>query len=142
MFTFRCLLLRIFGAKVPLSFRPYPSSKVWAPVNLSADNLSGIGPGVEIYNPDQVHLSSGVNVSQHAYICSASRKKINNDWHLVTAPIFVGENVWIAAKAYVGPGVTIGKDAIIGSCAVVTKDVPEKAIMVGNPAINSSEHKC
>lgn len=38
------------------------------------------------------------------------------------------------------PGVTIGKNSIIGACTVVTKDIPENSVAVGNPAriINST----
>ena len=41
---------------------------------------------------------------------------------------------WVAADAFIGPGVTIGQAAVVGARAVVVKDVPAFAIMVGNPA--------
>ena len=40
----------------------------------------------------------------------------------------------IGANATILPGIKIGKNAMIGAGAVVTKDVPEKAIVIGNPA--------
>lgn len=43
-------------------------------------------------------------------------------------------NVWIGAKATILKGVTFGDGAIVGANAVVTKDVPLNAIVVGNPA--------
>ena len=46
----------------------------------------------------------------------------------------VGEGASIGANAVILPGIKIGKKAMIGAGAVVTKDVPEKAIVVGNPA--------
>ena len=52
----------------------------------------------------------------------------------ITAPIVIGENVWIGAHATVIPGVTIGNNAVIAAGAVVTKDVPENAVVGGNPA--------
>ncbi|MGI6222877.1 MAG: sugar O-acetyltransferase [Prevotella sp.] len=62
----------------------------------------------------------------------------NHDFHnrmvLLCKPINIGKNVWVGAGATVLPGVTIGDNAVVGSCAVVTKDVPENAIVVGNPA--------
>lgn len=48
--------------------------------------------------------------------------------------ITIGDNVWIGGRAIVNPGVSIGNNVIIGSGAVVTKDVPENAIVAGNPA--------
>lgn len=46
----------------------------------------------------------------------------------------IGGDVWIGTEAMILPGVTIGAGAIIGARAVVTRDVPPYAIVVGNPA--------
>lgn len=50
------------------------------------------------------------------------------------APIFIGHDVWIAANVTILKGVKIGNGAVVGAGAVVVKDVPENAIVVGNPA--------
>lgn len=49
-------------------------------------------------------------------------------------PITIGDDVWIGGAAMVMPGITVGNGAIIGSGAVVTRDVPDGATVVGNPA--------
>ena len=46
----------------------------------------------------------------------------------------IGDDVWIGSRVIILPGVTIGKGAIVGAGVVVTKDVPEYAIVGGNPA--------
>ncbi|MDP5132334.1 MAG: N-acetyltransferase, partial [Paraglaciecola sp.] len=48
--------------------------------------------------------------------------------------ITVNESASIGANATILPGVTIGESAMIGAGSVVTKDVPAKAVVVGNPA--------
>lgn len=48
--------------------------------------------------------------------------------------IVVGHDVWIGYEAMILPGVTIGTGAIIGARAVVARDVPPYATVVGNPA--------
>ncbi|MEJ5104076.1 sugar O-acetyltransferase [Chryseobacterium sp. MYb328] len=48
-------------------------------------------------------------------------------------PITVGDNVWFGGNVVVLPGVTIGNNAVIGAGSVVTKDIPENMVAVGNP---------
>ena len=42
-------------------------------------------------------------------------------------------NVWIGGNTVINPGVTIGNNVVIGSGSVVTKDIPDNVIAVGNP---------
>ena len=48
-------------------------------------------------------------------------------------PIEVGNNVWIGGNVVVLPGVKIGDNVVIGAGSIVTKDIPENVIAVGNP---------
>lgn len=48
-------------------------------------------------------------------------------------PISIGDHVWIGGSAVILPGVTIGKNTVIGAGSVVTKDIPENVVAVGNP---------
>lgn len=49
-------------------------------------------------------------------------------------PITIGNRVWLGAGVIVCPGVTIGDDVVVGAGAVVTKDLPDRVVAVGNPA--------
>ena len=51
----------------------------------------------------------------------------------LAAPVKIGNNVWIGGGAIICPGVTIGDNSTIGAGSVVTKDIPENVIAVGNP---------
>lgn len=50
------------------------------------------------------------------------------------ARIVVGRNVWIGSNSTILPGVTIGDNAVVAAASVVTKDVPENAVVLGSPA--------
>ncbi len=48
-------------------------------------------------------------------------------------PVTIGDNVWIGGNVVITPGVTIGNNVVIGAGSVVTKDIPDNVIAVGNP---------
>ncbi len=56
------------------------------------------------------------------------------DQVLISKPTEIGDGTWLGHGVIVMPGVKIGKKCIIGGGAVVTKDVPDYCIAVGNPA--------
>jgi len=51
----------------------------------------------------------------------------------ITAPVMIGNNVWIGGGAIILPGITIGNNVVIGAGSVVTKDIPDNVVAVGNP---------
>jgi len=51
----------------------------------------------------------------------------------LTAPVTIGNNVWICGGAIILPGVTIGNNVTIGAGSVVTKDIPDNVLAFGNP---------
>lgn len=61
-------------------------------------------------------------------------KPLQEQGYTECGPIVVGDNTWIGTRAIVLPACKIGKCAIIGAGSVVTKDVPDYAIVGGNPA--------
>jgi acetyltransferase-like isoleucine patch superfamily enzyme len=58
-----------------------------------------------------------------------------HDWsHSEMAPVRIGRGAWIGARSIVLKGVTIGAGAVVGMGSVVTRDVPPRTIVAGNPA--------
>lgn len=49
-------------------------------------------------------------------------------------PVTIGRDVWIGGGAIILAGITIGDGAIVGAGSVVTRNVPARATVVGNPA--------
>ena len=56
-----------------------------------------------------------------------------HDCKTQTAPVIIGNNVWIGGGAIILPGVTIGNNVVIGAGSVVTKNIPDNVIAVGSP---------
>ena len=103
----RCLLLRLFGAKLGKGVHPYPTVKVWAPWNLEMGDHACLSEGVDCYCVDKICIGSHTTISQYSFLCTASHDHTLATMPLVAAPIKIGEWVWVTADVFVGPGVTI-----------------------------------
>lgn len=76
-----------------------------------------------------------INPEDRKYMRHTPHGSVERQNHCsVSAPIIIGENVWIGSNARICKGVTIGDNAIIAAESVVTKDVPANSIAAGNPA--------
>lgn len=51
-----------------------------------------------------------------------------------TAPVRIGDNVWLGAKVTILKGVSIGHNVVVGANSVVTSDLPDNVVAVGTPA--------
>lgn len=76
-----------------------------------------IGPNCQLYTP------------QHPTDYVMRRKTMETAY-----PVTIGDDTWLGGGVIVLPGVTIGKRCIIGAGSVVTKDIPDDCVAVGNPA--------
>ncbi len=132
--AWRRALLRLFGARLGRGVVIHASARVWAPWNLEMGEFSSLAPFVDCYCVEQVRLGRCVSVSQYSFLCTASHDIESADMQLTTAPITLGDHVWIAADAFVAPGVRVGEGAVVGARASVFRDVPEWTVVAGNPA--------
>jgi acetyltransferase-like isoleucine patch superfamily enzyme len=94
-----------------------------------------ISPGVRIGCSCGVTIGNDCMLANGAYIT-------DSDWHGLydrvgpgkSAPVMIGDNVWIGDRAVVCKGVSIGDNSVIGAGAVVVDDVPANVVAAGNPA--------
>jgi putative colanic acid biosynthesis acetyltransferase WcaF len=130
----RRFLLRLFGATVASTAHPYPRCRIFAPWNLFMGDYSCLADDVDCYCVAPIRLGVHATVSQHAHLCAATHDYENPEFPLVPRPIVIGAYAWVAAGAFIGPGVTVGEEAVAGARAVVTRDVPPRTVVAGNPA--------
>lgn len=127
-------ILRSFGAKIASSAVIHSSVKIFYPKNLVMDEYSCLASDVNCYNVAPIKIGTQATISQGAYLCTASHDITDPRNHLITAPITIESQAWIASEAFISMGVTIGEGAVVGARAVVTKDVEPWTVVAGNPA--------
>lgn len=127
-------LLRAFGAKIDRTAVVYSSAKVYYPANLVMERYSCLASDVDCYNVAPVRIGANTTVSQGAYLCTASHDISDPLNPLVTAPIVIEDQAWVAVEAFIGMGVRVGQGAVVGARAVVFKNVEPWTVVVGNPA--------
>lgn len=81
----------------------------------------------------------GITIEDNVMIAAdASVISNNHDLYdrvlLTCKPVVIKKGAWIGGHAIILPGVTVGRYAVVGAGSVVTKDIPDYAVAVGNPA--------
>lgn len=93
--------------------------------------LSGLG-GIHVGKGCAIASSVNIYSVTNQYRQRPTAPILDND--TVTAPVVIGDDVWIGAGATILPGVSVGDHAVIGAGAVVTRDVAPWMIVAGVPA--------
>lgn len=99
---------------------------------------SGIGVNCSVRGPleigDNVMMGPDVIIMTSSHNVESTLIPMNQQGSLPKQKVKICDDVWIGTRVIILPGVTIGEGTIIGAGAVVTKDVPDYAIVGGVPA--------
>ncbi len=131
--SWRAFLLKLFGAKLGKKVHIYPAARIWAPWNIELGDLVGIADGVILYSQGKITVGARTSISQGSHICTGSHDYTKYGHPLITSPITIGSNVWVAAEVFIHPGVDIGEGTVVGARSVVNKSLPAWMICAGNP---------
>jgi UDP-2-acetamido-3-amino-2,3-dideoxy-glucuronate N-acetyltransferase len=86
-----------------------------------------------VFIPSGVTIEDNVFVGPNVTFTNDKYPKVKGDWLLLRTKVKSGASV--GANCVILPGVTVGKEALVGAGSVVTRDVPDKGIVAGNPAV-------
>lgn len=127
-------LLRLFGAQVESTATIYSTAKIYYPAHLEMGAYSCLASDVDCYNVAPIRIGANTTVSQGTFLCTASHDISDPFIPLITAPIVIEDQAWIAADAFIGMGVTVGQGAVVGARSAVFKNVEPWTVVGGNPA--------
>lgn len=87
----------------------------------------------EIIAHERVVIGAGCLLAWDVQVLDSDSHRVDGRPH--TAPVRLGDRVWVGCRATVLKGVTIGDGAVVAAGAVVSRDVPARALVAGNPAV-------
>lgn len=114
-------------------------SFVAAPLAGAALDQVTIGDHVYVNTNALMMARGGITIENDVQIAANVQLISNNhdvyDRQILTCkPVHIKEGAWIGAGATILPGVSVGRYAVVGAMSVVTKDIPDFAVVVGSPA--------
>ena len=119
-------------------FSAYYDTEIWVYPHAQLQINSGyINAGTQIRCMNHIQIGQQCAIGRNVLIMDFDAHQItyaDGTTNKVTAPVIIGDHVWIGAGATILKGVSIGDNAIIGAGSVVTKNVPANTIVAGNPA--------
>ena len=109
---------------------------VFEKARLTMGNNCYVNAETDIRCEDSITIGDDVGIARKVTIMDSDSHSIvaENGKNIISAPIIIGNHVWIGTNSKILKGVTIGDGALIAAGAVVTKDVPPYSIVAGIPA--------
>jgi len=133
--------LRLMGVKFGRNLIAFLITTIESPQKISIGANVWISKNVAFYATNGITIGNDVVIAKDVSFISANHGfrnkslKVNKQGMEVGAPpIVIGSDVWIGEKAIILKSVNIGNGAVVGAGAVVTKNVPNYAVVAGNPA--------
>lgn len=136
------VLLDLHGGSVTLGdnveLRPRAVLRVGAggDLRLAGENL--VSFGTTIHASESITIGRRSTCAEYVSIIDSDHRRPDGSGNFrdtrVSAPVVIGDDVWLAAKSTVTAGVSIGDRAVAAASAVVTKDVPADTMVGGVPA--------
>lgn len=157
------VFFNFFAKHLPVSYKPYALGSKWIRYFICKHLFAKCGKnvnvehGAEIGSGKRIEIGDNSGIGINCVVQSAiigknvmmgsdvvfihANHKFDNpnclmrgSGHIDVGPVIVGDDVWIGTRSIILPGRKIGNGSIIGAGSVVTKDVPDYAIVAGNPA--------
>ena len=127
------LVNELFGGRLPQSSHIVPPMQIDKAEQMSLGENVFINHGLTCMAAGSITIEDGVMIGPEAALLTANHD-FDNLMVLKCKPIVIKKKAWIGARAVILPGVTVGEGAVVASGAIVTKDVPSRAVVGGNPA--------
>ncbi len=139
--SLRKFFYRLSGMKIGRHSTLHMGARIYDPRHISIGEGTLIGEKATLDGRRQLEKSTGglvignhVDIASEVMIWTSQHDLTSETWAAVELPVIIEDYVFVGPRAIILPGVTIGYGAVVAAGAVVTKDVPSRAIVAGIPA--------
>lgn len=139
--TIRKSAMRLMGVKIGKGSSIHMGANFYNPSGVEVGEDSILGSKIFLDGRDQLKIGNHVDIASEVMIYNAEHDINSDKFEAITAPVVIGDYVFIGPRVIILPGVKIGKGAIVAAGAVVTKDVPEYSMVGGVPAKEIAKRK-
>ncbi len=132
----RCNIISQIVLRIGKNSSIYPPFYCDYGYNILIGENSFINVNCVILDVVNVTIGNYVLIGPNVTICTATHPKNVSQrerGYVYGLPIIINDHVWIGAGCIINPGIEIGKNSIIGAGSVVTNNIPQGVIAVGNP---------
>lgn len=130
----RKLIYKAAGVKIGRGSHIHMGAQFFYPASIKIGSGTIIGQGIFLDGRDKLVIGDNVDIASEVMIYNSEHDINAEDFKAIIAPVEIGDYVFIGPRAIILPGVKIGRGAVIAAGAVVTKDIPEYAVVGGIPA--------
>lgn len=130
----RLVAFRISGMSIGKGTIINMGARLYNPTNIAIGADCVIGEKITLDGRDSLTIGDHVDIASEVMIYNSEHDINDEEFKATSAPVSIGDYVFIGPRAIILPGVTIGSGAVIAAGAVVTKDVAPNTIVAGVPA--------
>ena len=131
----------ISGVRIGKNAKIHIGCWFFEPNNIQIGQGSLIGYRTFLDGRNKLTIGKQVDIASEVMIYNSEHDLSSETMEAISEKVEIGDYVFIGPRAIILPGVKIGNGAVVAAGAVVTKDVPEKAIVGGVPAKIIGERK-
>ena len=139
--SFRRACYRMAGVKIGQGSTIHMWCSFFEPGNVTIGSDTIVGDHAFLDGRDKIIIGDHVDIASQVMIYNSQHDIDREDFNAFTKPVVIGDYTFIGPRSIILPGVKIGKGAVVAAQAVVTKDIPDYAVVGGIPAKYIRERK-